>query len=269
MTAEAMQTGTFASNSAGRAQGRPVRAILFDWGGTLIDYPASNARPDDHALCVRSAYDCLVADGLLDEATPWTRFQPVYMAETLALIQRAADIHQEHSFLERFANTFTRLELAAPAEGALDRVIEALSTALVAHCRPMPGAAELLAGLAGRLPIAVVSNFPHRPVVEATLAAAGFDVHLDAVVVSADIGLSKPHPEIYRVAAAKLGVAVEDCLFVGDEPLADVVGPSRLGCTTALLPGRHGMAVTVEPSYRLADISGLLALPALAHLAER
>lgn len=245
---------------------RPVRAVLFDWGGTLIDYPASNQRPDDHAVCVRSAYDCLVADRLLDAATPWERFQPVYMAETLSLIRRGAETHEEHSFLERFGNTFGRLGLPHPGEPRFARVVEVLSAALVAQCRPMPGAGAVLSALAGRLPLAVVSNFPHRPVVEQTLAAAGFDRQLDALVVSADLGLSKPHPEVYRTAAAALGVAPEDCLFVGDEPLADVVGPARLGCRTALLPGRHGMAVIEEPDYRLGGLEDLLELPPLVQL---
>ncbi|SMF48590.1 haloacid dehalogenase superfamily, subfamily IA, variant 3 with third motif having DD or ED/haloacid dehalogenase superfamily, subfamily IA, variant 1 with third motif having Dx(3-4)D or Dx(3-4)E [Tistlia consotensis] len=254
------------SSRQGGVPARPARAVLFDWGGTLVDYPASNARPDDHALCVRSAYDCLVGDGLLDAATPWERFQPVYMAETLSLIRRAAETHEEHSFLERFGNTFARLGLAHPGDDRFGPVVEVLSDALIAHCRPMPGAEALLNALAGRLPVAVVSNFPHRPVVEGTLAEAGFERHLDALVVSADLGLAKPHPEIYRTAAAKLGVAPEDCLFVGDEPLADVVGPARLGCTTALLPGRHGMAVIEEPSFRIASLDELLGLPVLAHL---
>ncbi len=39
----------------------------------------------------------------------------------------------------------------------------------------------------------------------------------DAVVISAEAGVAKPDPEIYRLAAARLGVAPGDCAFVDDQ----------------------------------------------------
>lgn len=38
----------------------------------------------------------------------------------------------------------------------------------------------------------------------------------DAAVVSGDIGIIKPDPEIYRYIAEQLGVAPEECLFIDD-----------------------------------------------------
>ncbi len=38
----------------------------------------------------------------------------------------------------------------------------------------------------------------------------------DDVVISAEVGLHKPQPEIYRLAADRLGVQPADCLFVDD-----------------------------------------------------
>jgi epoxide hydrolase-like predicted phosphatase len=38
----------------------------------------------------------------------------------------------------------------------------------------------------------------------------------DVVVISAEVGLHKPQPEIYRLAAEQLGVEPEDCVFVDD-----------------------------------------------------
>ena len=35
-------------------------------------------------------------------------------------------------------------------------------------------------------------------------------------MISAEVGLHKPEPEIYRLAAERLGVAPESCLFVDD-----------------------------------------------------
>jgi putative hydrolase of the HAD superfamily len=38
----------------------------------------------------------------------------------------------------------------------------------------------------------------------------------DVVVISAEVGLHKPQPEIYLLAAERLGIAPEDCVFVDD-----------------------------------------------------
>jgi putative hydrolase of the HAD superfamily len=35
-------------------------------------------------------------------------------------------------------------------------------------------------------------------------------------VISAEVGLHKPQPEIYLLAAERLGIAPEDCVFVDD-----------------------------------------------------
>lgn len=48
-----------------------------------------------------------------------------------------------------------------------------------------------------------------------------FDTHqlhdlFDAVVLSGNEGITKPHPRIYEIASQRLGVAAERCLFIDD-----------------------------------------------------
>lgn len=40
----------------------------------------------------------------------------------------------------------------------------------------------------------------------------------DEVIVSAEVGMVKPQPEIYKYTADKLGVAVTECIFIDDIP---------------------------------------------------
>lgn len=60
----------------------------------------------------------------------------------------------------------------------------------------------------------------------------------DSVVFSCDVGLAKPDPAIYRLAAGNLGVAPGDCLFVGDGGSDELAGARRAGMTPVLLT-RH------------------------------
>jgi len=56
-------------------------------------------------------------------------------------------------------------------------------------------------------------------------AAYKLDEQFDAVVISSDVGIRKPDPAIYLLAADKLGVTPEACVFVDDMPTN--LGPAR------------------------------------------
>ena len=56
------------------------------------------------------------------------------------------------------------------------------------------------------------------------------DSHFDALVLSCEVGAAKPEPEIYRVAADRLGVAPEECVFVDDVP-SYLAGAKSVGMT--------------------------------------
>ena len=46
---------------------------------------------------------------------------------------------------------------------------------------------------------------------------------LDILVVSAEEGVAKPDPRIYAIAADRLGVRPEGCVFVDDQPRKNMV----------------------------------------------
>ena len=55
----------------------------------------------------------------------------------------------------------------------------------------------------------------------------------DEVVISAEVGLHKPQPEIYLLAAERLGVDPEDCVFV-DDLRENCAGAEAVGMTAVL-----------------------------------
>jgi len=65
--------------------------------------------------------------------------------------------------------------------------------------------------------------------------------HVDDVVLSCAVGLSKPDPKIYRLACERLEVRPEDCLFVGDGANDELAGAERVGmrAVCVLPPGRE------------------------------
>jgi putative hydrolase of the HAD superfamily len=92
-----------------------------------------------------------------------------------------------------------------------------------------PGAAETLAALhAGGLRLGVVTN-GNGQVQNGKIDAIGVRPLLDCVVISELVGLRKPDAAIFDLAAAQLGLAPADCMFVGDNPAVDVVGSAAAG----------------------------------------
>jgi putative hydrolase of the HAD superfamily len=57
---------------------------------------------------------------------------------------------------------------------------------------------------------------------------ASFPELFDAVVISGEVGLRKPEPEIYRYAAEQLDLAPEQCVFV-DDMSHNVIGAQAVG----------------------------------------
>ena len=55
----------------------------------------------------------------------------------------------------------------------------------------------------------------------------------DVVVISAEVGLHKPQPEIYLLAAERLGVGPKDCVFV-DDLRENCAGSEAVGMTAVL-----------------------------------
>ena len=58
---------------------------------------------------------------------------------------------------------------------------------------------------------------------------AGLRPLLDIVAVGGDETVQKPDPLLFRRVAARLGVACEDCVYVGDHPVNDIAGARSAG----------------------------------------
>ena len=93
-----------------------------------------------------------------------------------------------------------------------------------------PGAAQALAALRERVPIAVITD-GDPGIQQGKLASLGLLDAVDHVVISDRIGreFRKPHPEPFRRALAALGVEPRFAVCIGDRPDKDVAGASALG----------------------------------------
>jgi FMN phosphatase YigB (HAD superfamily) len=217
----------------------PYRAVLFDLFDTLVRFdrerlPAVPLNGRVVRSTVGGLHPILAvwAPGVTLEA-----FYDALLGSWQEAERRRAIDHREVPAPARFADVFRRLGL--DAAGCPREVLQAL---LDAHRAGLCGAADfpphhraLLADLAGRYRLGLVSNFDYTPTAVSILEAAGVARLFEAVVVSDAVGWRKPAAAIFQVALDLLAVAPAEALFVGDRADIDVVGAQRVGIPVAWL----------------------------------
>ena len=110
---------------------------------------------------------------------------------------------------------------------------------------PQPGVLQLLETCARRnLPTAVASS-SLRDWVDIKLNSLGLQDSFDVVLGGDDVTRGKPEPDIYRLAAERLGLPPKRCVAIEDSPV---------GIAAAVASGAYTVAVRTEYTRNL-DVS--------------
>ncbi len=92
----------------------------------------------------------------------------------------------------------------------------------------LPHAREVLEKLARRAPLCLVTN-GLTEVQRGRIQATGIGGLFAAVIISEEIGISKPDPRFFLLAAEALALPAEDLLCIGDSPSTDIAGAAAAG----------------------------------------
>jgi HAD superfamily hydrolase (TIGR01509 family) len=190
-----------------------LRAVLFDWDGTLVDSAAKSYR------CYVRAFAAYGID--YDRAT----FERTYSPD--------------------WYRTYADIGLPREAWAEADaRWLECYETE---PSELLPGAREALARLAerGYVQGLVSSGDPLR--VRREIVALGVASFFATVVCGGETRERKPHPEPLLVALDRLGIAPRQAAYVGDSP-EDVMMARAAGAFAIGIPGGFPNRVALERS---------------------
>lgn len=91
-----------------------------------------------------------------------------------------------------------------------------------------PGVQEVMVRLRKTAPLALVTDGAAM-VQSRKVDALGVTGLVDAVVLCDEVGAPKPNVGGFEAAAMKLGVSIQDCVIIGDDPMHDIMAAKSLG----------------------------------------
>jgi FMN phosphatase YigB (HAD superfamily) len=110
-----------------------------------------------------------------------------------------------------------------------------------------------------RIPLVLVSNFDHALTVRRALRQFGLEERFEAIFISDEVGWRTPGDEFFKVVLKETQYSPKQCLYVGDDPEADVYGATRQGFQVAwLVENRPPEDLPVQPKWTIRDLSQIL-----------
>ncbi|MCX4247776.1 HAD-IA family hydrolase [Paraliomyxa miuraensis] len=195
-------------------------ALLIDAAGTLLRPAESVAR----TYARLAARHCEIDEHAVAERLP-------------GIMQRARALRAAQPDWRPYWAEVVRVSTGCDSPALLDALLEHFTRAEA--WRVTEGAERCARAVAERgMKVAVVSNWDVR--LRATLEALGVSSWIDAAIISAEVGVEKPHPEIFHRACERLGVRADRALHVGDDHHDDVDGARAAGCLALLWPAEVG-----------------------------
>lgn len=240
-----------------------IKAIVFDLGGTLIDYAAViDDWPGLEEPGLNAAYDYLQQQSIRLPSAD--QFRQTGYALLPNRWQEALRGVRNLTVLDLLAHILTELDYDRPAESVLEAAARRYEKALCAHAQPIPGGFQLLTELKAQgYTLGLISNTMFTGQAHlADLARFHLDSFFDAWLFSADVNKWKPNTAPFEHLLADLAVSPKAAVFVGDDPAADVVGGRAAGMRTIFYPSSQRFE---SPKEILPDavIHNLAELPAV------
>lgn len=215
-----------------------IKAVLFDLDDTLYDHRFSSRNGLE---ILKLNFDCFKNVPLDElEKEHLKLLNEIHLSKVLSGL-----LTIDEARAERYKRLFSKYGIDANAE-IIEKARNLYSTAYTSNRRAVPGAAELLEMLKGNFKIAIVSNnFGSEQ--KAKIDVCGFGKYLDAIVTSAEVGFTKPSPEIFLLALDKLKCQPDEAVMIGDSWDMDITGARNAGIR-AIWFNRYGNKSPVPDS---------------------
>jgi len=225
------------------------RYIFFDLDRTLWDYEANS----------RETLLNLFYQYHLQNRVEPERFLAEFNRHNEVLWEqyRDGEVTKETLRYERMRRTFTAFGITD--NQLADSFSDAFISNLPLQKQLFPDAKEVLEYLHRKYNLYILSN-GFKETQLAKIEHSGLSPYFRHIFTSDELGTTKPGREFFHLAVSFLNARKEQCLMVGDDPIADITGAADYGIDQVFFnPDRipHAMKPTHE-IHALAQLKDLL-----------
>jgi putative hydrolase of the HAD superfamily len=202
-----------------------VSAVGFDLDGTLFDHQGASADAVDSFVAA-----CGVTPSV-DTRQRWLTVEDEQFA-----LWRSGQVTFQEQRRRRLRVFLPEVGVAVPSgDDELDALFDRYLDGYRAAWRPFPDSVGVVSGLvASGYRVGILTNGDDRQQRD-KLRVTGLADLVHVVCTSGAIGVQKPDARAFRTLAAGLGVPESSCLFVGDDPDADIGGARAAGMRALLV----------------------------------
>lgn len=220
------------------------KAVLFDNDDTLMDFQAGN----------RNAVNRLMDELGYLHPDRYDQYEAINL-QCWAALERG-EMTQGQLRLARFARFCERYGLPVDPGRAAER-FEAL---LGQQSILLPHAEEVVREIAQALPVIIVTN-GIAAVQRNRFARSPLNRIVSGIVISEEVGASKPRPEIFLTALEPQGIGPHEALMVGDGLNSDIRGANNAGMDACWYnPSGKALPDGLRAEYIISDIRDCAAI---------
>ena len=204
-----------------------LRAVIFDLGGTLIDWPDYDQDIERRWMLSYESIKATLPDNNVPDVETYVRAMREAEKSHWQMVQTVQGSSTPTAVVR---DGFRRMERNVSDEEVMV-VLDGYGQALNGWAIAFPDAQSTLLELRKRgYRIGLLSNTWWAAAWHnAEIATHGLAPLLDAIVYTSDLPHSKPHPYVFQYIAERLNVRPSECVMVGDRMIDDISGALNVG----------------------------------------
>lgn len=203
--------------------------VLFDLGNTLIPFTPR----DSMEFVVRWHRE----SGLADNEIPFRDFLDAFRSVVRTERKRSSRELWESSVEFRSKEIAEKLRESYNLDPGIEEGLRSTHTGSFAACLKMRSSSRYVLDIlkssgtpkGDKAKLALISNAMDGKAIRGFMERERLDAYFDPVIISAEVGFTKPHPEIFRMALDRMDLDPGNTVYIGDRYETDVVGARNAG----------------------------------------
>jgi len=230
---------------------KQYKAIFLDWDDTIGDWTGAEHK------ALQDIYAHYQLDALYPTFEDYLNAYKPYNLELWTLYGQGK-VTKERLHFQRFYRPIEKLTIES--QEARVRMAHEMGAEFLRltnkYFSVLPGAAEVVRELAKKYPLTIISN-GFKEVQYYKFAHSGLAECFAHTIISEEVGINKPQPEIFRIALQMNGVTADEAIMIGDSYSSDIQGAKNAGIDQIWL---HEGATDETATYIVPQLQDILKL---------